>query len=53
MKKILIPIITVLIIGTIVGLSTLHRTPRATTTTVPLSNNHNRLPKRPLLNSLL
>lgn len=34
MKKILIPIITVLIIGTIVGLSTLHRTPRATTTTV-------------------
>ncbi|PMD99852.1 hypothetical protein [Lactiplantibacillus plantarum] len=27
MKKILIPIITVLIIGTIVGLSTLHRTP--------------------------
>lgn len=30
MKKILIPIITVLIIGTIVGLST----PRATTTTV-------------------
>ncbi|MGJ3873714.1 hypothetical protein ACLOCO_09795 [Lactiplantibacillus plantarum] len=34
MKKILIPIITVLIIGTIVGLSTLHRTSRATTTTV-------------------